>query len=117
MRRPQQEVVDWIAGELEGASHNLPVVPQTKSERWRWTKGACYAWMSYLYLYVGDWANAKKWAEEVIKLGIYDLYRSTADPAERVRRQFIHEAYEGVDPHHRAGYASGAAPSGSARRR
>ena len=93
VRRPQQEVVDWIAGELEGASHNLPVVPQTKSERWRWTKGACYAWMSYLYLYVGDWANAKKWAEEVIKLGIYDLYRSTADPADSFRRQFIHEAY------------------------
>ncbi len=93
VRRPQQEVVDWIAGELEGASHNLPVVPQTKSERWRWTKGACYAWMSYLYLYVGDWANAKKWAEEVVKLGIYDLYRSTADPADSFRRQFIHEAY------------------------
>ena len=79
--------------ELEGASHNLPVVPQTKSERWRWTKGVCYAWMSYLYLYVGDWANAKKWAEEVIKLGVYDLYRSTADPADSFRRQFIHEAY------------------------
>ena len=87
------QTVDRFAGELEGASHNLPVVPQTKSERWRWTKGACYAWMSYLYLYVGDWANAKKWAEEVVKLGIYDLYRSTADPADSFRRQFIHEAY------------------------
>ena len=93
VRRSQQEIVDWIAGEFEGASHSLPVVPQTKSERWRWTKGACYAWMSYLYLYVGDWANAKKWAEEVIKLNVYDLYRSTADPADSFRRQFIHEAY------------------------
>ena len=67
-RPTQQEMVKFIADEFELASKNLPVNPQVADERWRWTKGACYAYLSYLYMFVGDWANAKKWAEEVIKL-------------------------------------------------
>lgn len=92
-RKSEAEIVAWIAGEFESASHNLPKVPQTVSERWRWTKGACYAWMSYLYLYVGDWTNAKKWAQEVVDLNMYELYRSSTDLADSYRLQFIHEAY------------------------
>ena len=34
-----------------------------------------------------------------------------------VHSRGLQQRHEGVDPHHRAGYASGAAPSGSARRR
>lgn len=93
VRQPEERIVEWIAGEFERASLDLPTVPQTKSERWRWTKGACYAWMSYLYLYASDWAHAKKWAQEVVDLHLYELYRSQSDPADSYRLQFIHEAY------------------------
>ena len=92
-RPTQQEMVKFIADEFELASRNLPVNPQVADERWRWTKGACYAYLSYLYMFVGDWANAKKWAEEVIKLNKYDIYESPTDPAHSYSEQFQYDAY------------------------
>ncbi|MBR0300743.1 MAG: RagB/SusD family nutrient uptake outer membrane protein, partial [Bacteroidales bacterium] len=92
-RNTQEEVVKFIADEFELASKNLPVNPQTAEERWRWTKGACYAYLSYLYMFVGDWTNAKYWAEQVIGLNKYDIYVSPTNPAASYSEQFLHEAY------------------------
>lgn len=98
-RRPKSDIVAWIAKELEECANILPQRGDTEngysdSEKWRWTKGACHAWMSYLYLYVGDWANAKKWAEEVINSAAYKLFRSTSTPAESYSKLFL-PAYSG----------------------
>lgn len=92
-RNTEQECVDWIANEFEAASENLPIYPQVTEERWRWTKGACYAHLSWLYLYAGDYENAKKWAQKVIDIGIYDIYVSPKDKANSYREQFLYEAY------------------------
>ena len=92
-RATDEEDVNWIASEFEKASENLPVYPQVAEERWRWTKGACYAYISYLYLYVGNWEKAKEWAQKVIDLGIYDIYTSPANPANSYNEQFLYEAY------------------------
>ncbi len=92
-RRPKEEVVAWIASELEAASQNLPVKPQTSSERWRWTKGAAYSYIAYLYMYESDWENAKKWSQKVIDLGIYDIYVSPTNKAVSYVEQLLHEAY------------------------
>jgi len=92
-RNTKEEVVKFIADEFELASKNLPVNPQTSDERWRWTKGACYAYLSYLYLFVSDWEKAKYWAEQVIAMGKYDIYVSPTNPAASYSEQFLHEAY------------------------
>ena len=92
-RNTKEEVVKFIADEFELASKNLPVNAQTSEERWRWTKGACYAYLSYLYLFVGDWTNAKYWAEQVIGLNKYDIYVSPTNPAESYSEQFLQAAY------------------------
>lgn len=98
-RRPKAEVVAWIANEFEECAKLLPKRGDVEngysdSEKWRWTKGACHAWISYLYLYVGDWANAKKWANEVITSNAYKLYRSASTPAESYAKLFL-PAYSG----------------------
>lgn len=81
-RESADRIVSWITAEFETAAGNLPVKGgpgYTATEAWRWTQDACYAYMSYLYLYVGDWANAKKWASKVIDEGRYQLMRVETD--------------------------------------
>ena len=81
-RESAERIVNWIAGEFETAAGDLPVKDgpgYTATEAWRWTQDACYAYISYLYLYVGDWANAKKWAWKVIEGGHYKLMRAETD--------------------------------------
>lgn len=97
-RQPADSVVKWITNEFYEASLNLPRDHESLSEDWRWTKGACYAWMSYVYLYAGDWANAKKWAEEVINLGKYSLYRDPDAPENSYANQFLHKAQSSNSP-------------------
>lgn len=92
-RKTRTECVEWIAAELEEASKNLPKEPQTSDERWRWTKGACYAYLSYLYLFESDWENARKWAQAVIDLGKYDIYVSPENKAASYTEQFLYAAY------------------------
>lgn len=92
-RATEKYCIDWIASEFEEASRDLPVHPQETEERWRWTKGACYAHLSWLYLYAGDFTKALEWAQKVIDMGIYDIYVSPSDKANSYRNQFLHEAY------------------------
>ena len=91
--QPKDKIVSWIASELEEASKNLPLYPQVQTERWRWTKGACYSYISYIYMYDGNWAKAKEWAQKVIDLGIYDIYTHNANPAASYSEQFLYDAY------------------------
>jgi len=92
-RSSEEQVVSWIASEFEEASKNLPVRAQVADERWRWTKGACYAYLSYLYIFENDWEKAKEWAQKVIDLGIYDIYVSPTDPSHSYSEQFLYDAY------------------------
>lgn len=95
VRQPREKVAEWIASEFELASQNLPKVvvgDAPEANRWIFTKGAAYAWNSYLYLNMGDWAKAKEWAQRVIDLDLYELYRSEANPTESYRYQFLLEA-------------------------
>lgn len=92
-RATEAEDVAWIAKEFETASENLPTKPQVAEERWRWTKGACYAFLSYLYMFESDWDNAELWAQKVIDLGLYDIYTSPTDPSNSYSEQFLYDAY------------------------
>lgn len=87
------DCVDWIASEFEEASKTLPVEPQTANERWRWTKGACYAYLSYLYLFAHDYEKTVEWANKVIGLNKYDIYVSATNPANSYYTMFLEEAY------------------------
>lgn len=92
-RNTREECVTWIADQFAKAAELLPVKPQVSSEKWRWTKGACYAYISYLYMFENEWALARDWAKKVIELGIYDIYTSKTDPAHSYSEQFLHDAY------------------------
>ncbi len=93
-KQPKEKIIEWIASEFEEASKNLPLIPQTLSERWRWTKGACYAYLSYLYLYDGNWEMAKHWAQKVIDLKLYNIYTSTTNKAGSYSEQFLYPAFD-----------------------
>lgn len=96
-RATREQCVNWIVSEFKLASENLPVKPQVSQEKWRWTKGAVYSYISYLYMFEGDYANAKIWAKKVIDLGVYELYKSPTDPASSYSEMFLHEAFEKND--------------------
>lgn len=93
VRQPREKCVEWIANEFIEASNNLPVEPQNSEERWRWTKGACYAYLSYLYMFESKWEEAKQWAQAVIDLGKYDIYVSPDNKATSYTEQFLYAAY------------------------
>ena len=96
-RATREECISWIVSEFVEAAKNLPVKPQNLQDRWRWTKGAVYAYISYLYLFESDWENAKLWAKKVIDLGIYELYESPNNPANSYSEMFLHDAYDVYD--------------------
>lgn len=96
-RATREYCVNWIVSEFEKAAEELPTKPQNTQEKWRWTKGAAYSYISYLYMFEGDYEKAKIWAKKVIDLGIYSLYNSPNNPQNSYSEQFLHDAFEKYD--------------------
>jgi hypothetical protein len=70
-RASETEVVEFIISELEQAADNLPV---TADVRGRATRGAALAVLCKVYLNAKQWQNCADTAQEIIDLGIYNLF-------------------------------------------
>lgn len=81
-RAKREDIVAWITREFELAAEDLPVKDDPNyiaSEPWRFTQGACHAWLSYLHLHEGNWEEARKWAKKVIDSEAYELFYTKKD--------------------------------------
>jgi hypothetical protein len=74
-RAPASEIYDEIIiPHLEEAAQVLPEKSEYPgTDMGRATKGAAKALLARIYLHLGDFTNAEKWAEEVIASGQYSL--------------------------------------------
>ncbi|WMI68154.1 RagB/SusD family nutrient uptake outer membrane protein [Mangrovimonas sp. YM274] len=77
-RNTEQEVYDFVIEELMQCAVNLPS-EYNYSERWRMTSGICWALISRLSLYKGDYDLAKQASLELINSGNYNLYPNYRD--------------------------------------
>lgn len=73
-----EETWKYIADDLDFAAKNLPEKWENDSKG-RITKGAAYAFKSRAMLYAEKWQEAYDAANEVEKLGLYDLVPNYAD--------------------------------------
>lgn len=90
-RNTQEDVVNFIVREFDMAAEVLPAA-YSDNEAWRFSKGACYASESELYLFIGDYAKAAQAAKKVIDLNVYELYQSKANPKNSYAALFSYEA-------------------------
>lgn len=72
-RTPAEEVKSFILQELDEISDILPVENMIQSEG-HITSGAARALKARLELYMGNYATAMEDAQEVIEMGVYELY-------------------------------------------
>ena len=75
LRSPKADVYALIISDLEAAINGLPEKSAYQSdETGRATKGAAKGLLAKVYLTLGDFANAEKYALEVIQSGEYELF-------------------------------------------
>lgn len=72
-RATDEEMVSFIEEELMAASQDLPVEPP-RDQYGRATRGAALGILSKFYLMNKKWSDAASTAQEVIDLGVYDLF-------------------------------------------
>lgn len=75
-RNTREEVINFIASELETAAEGLPP-SYNESDAYRMSKGTCYAMQTILYLNAGDYAKCAAAAKKLIDLDVYELYKSS----------------------------------------
>lgn len=90
-RNTEEEVVRFIVAEMEEAAAVLPA-KYNDNEAWRFSKGACYAALSELYLFIGDYVRAAEAAKKVIDLQVYSLFVSSSEPKNSYANLFQYEA-------------------------
>ncbi|HHM20474.1 MAG TPA: RagB/SusD family nutrient uptake outer membrane protein [Bacteroidetes bacterium] len=75
VRAPKEEVYALIISDLEAAIQGLPEKSgYTAAETGRATRGAAKGMLAKVYLTLADFANAEKYALEVIQSGEYELF-------------------------------------------
>lgn len=89
-RASEEDLVKFIVDELEEAAQYLPAEYTTLTERWRVSRGACYAFEAQLYLFVGKYAEAAEAAKKVIDLEKYELYRHATEPERSYEHLFTY---------------------------
>jgi len=75
-RNTREEVIAFIAAELDTAAAGLPPT-YSEADAHRMSKGTCYALQTMLYLNAGDYAKCAEAAKKVIDLNVYELYHSS----------------------------------------
>lgn len=90
-RASQEELVKFIVDELEEASNNLPREYSVEADKWRISRGACYAMQAQLYLFTGKYAEAAAAAKRVIDLKVYELYKHPTDPDKSYQHLFTYD--------------------------
>lgn len=85
-RSPLAEVRTQIRADLLDAANSLPDT-WTGADVGRVTKGAALSLLAKVYLFDKDWANAQKYAEQVVALNVYQLvnFADVFDPNNRFR--------------------------------
>jgi hypothetical protein len=92
-RNTQEEVVNFIAAELDSAAEILPASYPT-SDAYRISKGACYAMQVQLFLSLKNYAKVIEYARKLINLGVYDLHYSTTPGVNSYAQLFTYDALE-----------------------
>jgi starch-binding outer membrane protein, SusD/RagB family len=69
----EQEMIDFMVSEFTAAADVLPLTPP-RDQYGRPTKGAALTALTKLYMMIKDWNNAASTAQEVMDLGVYDLF-------------------------------------------
>lgn len=72
-RATEQEMIDFMVSEFRKAADVLPLTPP-RDQYGRPTKGAALTALAKLYMMIRDWENAASTAQEVMDLGVYDLF-------------------------------------------
>ncbi len=72
-RAGEQELIDFMIAEFRNAANSLPLDPP-QDQYGRPTKGAALTALMKLYMMIKDWGNAAATAQEVMDLGVYDLF-------------------------------------------
>ncbi|MEA1786216.1 RagB/SusD family nutrient uptake outer membrane protein [Arenibacter sp. GZD96] len=68
----QQEVLNQAIQDLQEAAAGLPVASQTE-QKGRFSKGSALAMLGRVYMFIGDYANAKTVFDQVVDSGEYAL--------------------------------------------
>jgi hypothetical protein len=72
-RTPKAQVYTLIESDLQAAATSLPASYSTPGDVGRATSGAALSLLAKVYLYLGDWNNAAKYAGQVIASKAYSL--------------------------------------------
>ncbi|MEM9833736.1 MAG: RagB/SusD family nutrient uptake outer membrane protein [Bacteroidota bacterium] len=72
-RATEQDMIDFMVAEFRDAANALPLTPPL-DQYGRPTKGAALTALMKLYMMLRDWNNAASTAQEVMDLGVYDLF-------------------------------------------
>jgi hypothetical protein len=73
-RATEEEIVSFIEDEMRAAGEILPVSEPPRQQYGRPTRGAALGILSKFYLMNKKWQEAASTAQEVMDLGIYDLF-------------------------------------------
>ncbi len=72
-RATEQEMIDFMVSEFRDAADVLPLTPP-RDQYGRPTKGAALTALAKLYMMIKDWDKAAATTQEVMRLGVYDLF-------------------------------------------
>lgn len=72
-RASEQEMISFMENEFREASQILPLTPP-RNQYGRPTKGAALGALTKLYMMTKNWEAAATTAQEIIDLGVYDLF-------------------------------------------
>jgi len=92
-RNSTEEVVNFIATELDKAADILPATYPT-SDAYRITKGACYAMQVQLYLSIKNYEKVIAYARKLIDLKVYDLHYANTAGVNSYVQLFSYDALE-----------------------
>jgi tetratricopeptide (TPR) repeat protein len=94
-RAPKAQIYDLIISDLTDAMANLPEKSEySGNDIGRATKGAAKSLIARVYLFLGDFTNAGKYAVEVINSGQYSLETNFADANSILGEQGIESVFE-----------------------
>ena len=72
-RASKEEMIAFMVTEFRRAAEALPLTPP-RGQYGRPTRGAALAALTKLYMMIREWDNAAATAQEVMDLGVYDLF-------------------------------------------
>ncbi|WP_205510194.1 RagB/SusD family nutrient uptake outer membrane protein [Longitalea arenae] len=88
-RNKEADVYDFIVSELTDCAHHLPAV-YNNADLKRISAGTCWSLISRLALFYKEYETARDAAKKVIDLGVYELYKTAANPRNSYADLFLY---------------------------